>query len=88
MPINIYEKDTFKTITILCDDDWDLSSQLDYLEKWIGNNLEMVSLVECVADIGFSIRKDASGGGGVLTKNCIGLLNQSRLEVYFSEYNP
>ncbi len=41
-----------------------------------------------VADIGFTVREDATGGSAVLNKKMISMLNQVGMEIYFSEYNP
>ena len=35
MSINIYKEESFETIKYLCDEDWDLPTQMDALEKWL-----------------------------------------------------
>jgi len=35
--INIYEAKTFNYIVIISDDDWDLPTQIDVIEKWLNN---------------------------------------------------
>ncbi|MBB6609548.1 hypothetical protein H7F15_00725 [Pontibacter sp. Tf4] len=86
MPINIYNKVDFESIVYLCDDVWDLPSLIDSLENWLrkkGKNLPKGSYV---ADIGFDIRKDASGGGGVINSESMRIMGEIGMEVYFSEY--
>ncbi|WP_373546791.1 hypothetical protein [Chamaesiphon sp.] len=39
-----------------------------------------------VADVGFQIRKDATGGGAVISTEMIQILHDLGMEVYLSEY--
>ncbi|MAS52425.1 MAG: hypothetical protein CMD20_04390 [Flavobacteriales bacterium] len=39
-----------------------------------------------VADIGFDIRKDATGEGGTLSSNSMKIMGVIGMNVYFSEY--
>jgi selenophosphate synthetase-related protein len=39
-----------------------------------------------IADIGFDIRKDASGGGAVINLKMIKILAKIGMEIYLSEY--
>ncbi|HEY5916376.1 MAG TPA: hypothetical protein VIU13_03210 [Chryseolinea sp.] len=39
-----------------------------------------------VADVGFAIRKDASGGGAVLNSESMKILGDIGMDIYFSEY--
>ncbi|MCJ8166540.1 hypothetical protein MKJ04_16970 [Pontibacter sp. E15-1] len=86
MPINIYIQESFEKVDWLCDDIWDLPTQIDMLQTWMdikGKNLEPSKYV---ADIGFDIRKDASGGGGVLSSKSMAIMGAIGMDVYFSEY--
>jgi hypothetical protein len=86
MPIHIYLEESVKTIDYLCEEIWDLPTQIDALESWlvkIGNNLEPNKYI---ADIGFDIRKDAFGGGGVLSHKSMEIMGRIKMDVYFSEY--
>ncbi|PSR56127.1 hypothetical protein AHMF7605_22780 [Adhaeribacter arboris] len=86
MPINIYNEANYESIDFLCDDVWDLPNQIDSLENWLrieGKNLPKGSYV---ADMGFDIRKDASGGGGVLNAESMKIMGEIGMNVYFSEY--
>ncbi|MTI22687.1 hypothetical protein E1176_16765, partial [Fulvivirga sp. RKSG066] len=70
----------------LCNEDWDLPTQIDTLETWLmskGKNLEPSKYV---ADIGFDIRKDAAGGGAVLNSESMSIMGKIGMDIYFSEY--
>ncbi|MCP4990165.1 MAG: hypothetical protein GY928_30235 [Colwellia sp.] len=88
MPINIYlqDKDENKKIAWLCDNDWELPSQIDELEKWLITNESTLSKGSYVADIGFNIRKDALGGGGVVTLRMMEIMLNIGMELFLSEY--
>ena len=86
MPINIYIEETGKNIDWLCDDTCDLPSQIDALETWLDKKGKYLKPSKYVADIGFDIRKDATGGGGVLSSNSMKIMGLIGMDVYFSEY--
>ena len=84
MPIHIYNKD--KNLVDLCEDSWDLPGQLSELENWLMEHGTYLEKGSYVADIGFDIRKDATGGGGVINTRMLEILNRIGMEVYLSEY--
>ncbi len=87
MPINIYErKESSEELVWLCDDDWELPSQIDALEKWLIENQSKLDKSNYVADIGFDIRKDAFGGGGIISLEMMRILLDLGMEIYLSEY--
>ena len=86
MSINIYKEENFESIKYLCDDEWELPTLLDELEKWLIKEGKNLPKGKYVADIGFRIRKEASGGGAVLNSKTITILNKIGMEIYFSEY--
>ncbi|WP_417608466.1 hypothetical protein [Owenweeksia hongkongensis] len=86
MPINIYIQETFQKVDWLCEGIWDLPTQIHALETWLDKNGKDLEPNEYVADIGFGIRKDASGGGGVLNSKSMEIMGQIKMDVYFSEY--
>ena len=87
MAINIYTRDTYESIDFLCDDDWELPSQIDALKEWLITKGVLFPEASYVADIGFSMRKDSSGGGGaVITTEMMEMLNKIGIEIYLSEY--
>lgn len=87
MPINIYVEDTRESIAWLCEEDWDLPSQLNALEAWLMAKGKSLMPRDYVADIGFAIRKEATGGGGVLSSQSMAIMGAIGMAVYFSEYS-
>lgn len=87
MGISIYKTDDIsEEIAYLCDDEWDLPSLLPALVQWAARNEGKIASGRYVADIGFSIEDDATGGGGVLTVEEMKVLISLGIDVYFSEY--
>lgn len=85
--IIITNENSGKTIATLCEDIWDLPSQIEYLKEWLKKNINSLANENYIADIGFGIRPDACSGGGVLDHELIELISKARMEIYFSEYN-
>ncbi|SFG31651.1 hypothetical protein [Pontibacter chinhatensis] len=86
MPINIYIRETFEKVDWLCDGVWDLPMQIDSLATWLVKKGKDLAPNQYVADIGFNIRKDASGGGGVLSSKSMAIMGTIGMDIYFSEY--
>lgn len=86
MPIFIYIQETFEKIDYLCEEIWDLPTQINELETWLDKKGKDLEPNKYVADIGFDIRKDASGGGGVLNSKSMEIMGRINMDVYFSEY--
>jgi hypothetical protein len=86
MPINIYIEDSGERLDWLCDGVWDLPTQIDALEVWLDKKGTDLEPNKYVADIGFDIRKDASGGGAVLNSKSMKIMGRIGMDVYFSEY--
>ncbi|TXK74466.1 hypothetical protein [Mesonia sp. K4-1] len=86
MPINIYIEESGEKLDWLCDEHWDLPTQIDALETWLKNKGKSLAPSKYVADIGFNIRKDATGGGGVLNSESMAIMGKIGMNVYFSEY--
>jgi len=87
MPINIYPEDNpTEQIVWLCDDEWSLPIQLDELKTWVSRNKSHLPQNRTVADIGFMVRKDAAGGGAVLTAESMKGFSESNVDIHFSEY--
>ena len=90
MPTHIYcdidEDNPFDTVGGFGKGIWDLPTQIDELEKWLSIHQADLNKGSYVADIGFTLREDASGGGAVMSKNLIAMLHEVGMEVYFSEY--
>lgn len=86
MPINIYIEHSGEKLKWLCDEDWDLPTQIDALETWLMNKGKTLEPSKYVADIGFDIRKDARGGGAVLKSESMAIMGKIGMDIYFSEY--
>jgi len=68
-------------------DEWRLREQVEALEVWLQEHVgELDPEHEWVADIGFSVRKDATGGGPPITRALMRLCLAANLEIYLSEY--
>lgn len=87
MPINICIKDSGEELEWLCDEDWDLPTQIEALETQLMNKGKTLKPSKYVADIGFNIRKGATGGGGVLNSGSMEIMGMIGMDLYFSEYN-
>ena len=93
MTVSIYcdvdSENPYDYIAMLGEDEdlWDLPSQIDELEEWLEANINNLTKGSYVADIGFAVRSDATGGGAVLNKKMISMLHKVGMETYFSEYN-
>jgi hypothetical protein len=86
MPINIYIEETGEKLDWLCDEIWDLPNQIDTLEVWLNEKGKNLKPNKYVADIGFDIRKDANGGGAVLSSKSMKIMGIIGMEIYLSEY--
>lgn len=92
MPTHIYcdidEDNPFDTVAGFDGgaDAWDLPTQIHELERWLSIHLKELDQGSYVADIGFTLREGASGGGAVMSKNLIAMPHEVGMEVYFSEY--
>lgn len=94
MPINVFSdcEDTAaapkksKSLAWLCDENWNLSAQLFEFERWLETEGKNLSKGSYIADIGFSARPDASGGGGTLSVGAMQTCVTIGMEVWFSEY--
>jgi hypothetical protein len=87
MPINIYNEKNNEKLAWLCDEIWDLPQQVSELENWLESTGKDLPTGEYVADIGFGIRNDANGGGGVISKKMMDIMSQIGMEIYLSEYH-
>ena len=92
MPINILNytgiADGDKPVKMdwLCDGDWKLPTQIKYLEEWLVSSGKNLVPGAYVADIGFSPREEAFGGGGVLTHESMAIMVSIGMNLFFSEY--
>jgi hypothetical protein len=73
-------------IADLASGDWELPSQVDVLERWLVENEGKLSPSSYIADIGFSMRKNALGGGAILTVRAMSIMSKLGIKLYLSEY--
>lgn len=73
-------------IAWLCDEVWSLPEQLAAFEQWLVINADLTP-GSYFADIGFSVRENATGGGGALNNQMLSILVKLGMEVYLSEYH-
>ena len=87
MPIRISKDDgSHEEIAWLCNDDWELPTQLHALQEWLSKYEKSDIAAKAIADIGFSIRPDAFGGGAVLGTDTMRRFADAGVEIHFSEY--
>jgi len=87
MPINIYRNDDSpERVAWLCDDNWRLPDQAEALEAWLMEMRNMLKPGDYIADIGFSPREDASGGGAALSPEMMRTMADLGITLFLSEY--
>ncbi|MEI6329937.1 MAG: hypothetical protein WCP16_11925 [Pseudanabaena sp. ELA645] len=89
MPINIYRDDSPQqdTIALICDDDWDLASQVHVLTLWLEENGKKLLVGSYIVDIGFRWRRDAGGGGAALSPKAMKMMSDLGMYLFLSEYS-
>ncbi len=92
MPVNIYrvtpEGQKNQHIAWLCDDNWRLPDQVEALEAWLAENRAGLKPEDYVADIGFTPREDALGGGAAISPNMMRTMADLGISLFLSEYPP
>ena len=89
MPIKIAEcENPSNEFVWLCDDDWELPTQLSVFEEWLRDNASKMDKGNYYADIGFSPREDAAGGGAVLSIESMKSMIKVGIELHLSKYPP
>jgi hypothetical protein len=79
--------DRFENFVELAPREWKLREQVDSLEAWLKNNRDQLdSAHQWVADIGFCVRPNASGGGPPISRDLMRMCIEANLEIYLSEY--
>jgi len=88
MPINIFRDiEPSEKIVRLCLEDWELPTQVVELERWLNDSQNTIAPGKIIADIGFSVREGALGGGAVLTAESMKKFADMGVDLYFSEYD-
>jgi hypothetical protein len=87
MPINIYaDNDSRDDVAWLCDGSYSLPDQIHELESWLNENSTTLPPASYVADIGFTIRPEAFGGGAVISPQMMRVMAEHDIALYLSEY--
>lgn len=86
MAIYIKRESENEIIARLAQDDWELPSQIKILEQWLMENEELIVPSSYIADIGFTMRKNACGGGAILSVQAMSIMATLGFQLYFSEY--
>jgi hypothetical protein len=86
MPIYIKQQQSNETIVRLSEGFWDLPSQIKELEDWLLNCSQNIEPSNYIADVGFSIRENACGGGAILSPECMAIMGRLGIKLYLSEY--
>ena len=87
MPVTIYTADDSRVeIAWLCGDDWNLPAQVSALEAWLAQNSAALTNARYVADIGFSVRSDATGGGAAISPQMMRSMSDLGITLFLSEY--
>lgn len=90
MPVNIYrvtpEGQENESIAWLCDDNWRLPDQAAALEAWLTENRATLKPDQYIADIGFSVRADATGGGAAVSPRMMRSMADLGITLFLSEY--
>ena len=92
MPINIIDYTDSKEgekgneIDHLCEDEWEMPKQIEVLDKWLKEQNGKIKPGNYIADIGYSPREGALGGGTVLTTEAMGIMVKIGMDLYLSEY--
>lgn len=87
VPIHIYSEDTsVGTIAQICGDIWNLPEQLHTLEKLLAASQPKLQPGKYVADIGFMIRRHATGGGAAIAPEMMRCMADLGMSLYLSEY--
>jgi hypothetical protein len=86
MPINIYSEDTPEKLAYLCDSNWRLPDQVEALQLWLKANGSEIKRGQYVADIGFTLREDASGGGAAISPEMMRTMADLGMSLFLSEY--
>lgn len=91
MPVSIYrvtpKGQKNESIAWLCDGNWRLPDQGEALEAWLAENQALLKPDEYVADIGFKLREDASGGGAAISPEMMRTMADMGMSLFLSEYS-
>ena len=67
-------------------DEWELPKLFKEFENWLSNNVDSIEQGSWIADIGFSPREGACGGGPVISTEIMASCLKIDMAIYLSEY--
>ena len=72
---------------LLGPEEWDLRTLIDLLANWLRENDGALEPADSwIADIGFNVHVDATGGGPIVSSEIMELCLRNHVEIYLSEY--
>ncbi len=86
LSIYIRNQESNEEIAHLAKEEWELPAQIESLENWLNENDSVIAPGNYVADIGFSMRKNACGGGAILSVKAMSIMSRLGMKLYLSEY--
>ncbi|WP_237060859.1 hypothetical protein [Microbulbifer sediminum] len=86
MSIYVKRESDNENIAWIAKGEWELPAQIESLEKWLINNEEKLPSSSYIADIGFSMRENACGGGAILSVRAMSIMSKLGIKLYLSEY--
>jgi hypothetical protein len=86
VPIYIKVEHSNEKLAHLAKDHWELPIQIQELESWLLENPLNLTPSSYIADVGFSIRENACGGGAILTPKAMSVMGELGIKLYLSEY--
>ena len=84
MPITLFDND--KRFDWLCEDEWEMPRQIEALEQWLFENQDIIKSGSYAADIGYSPREGAAGGGVTLSLKAMKVMVEIGMVLHLSEY--
>lgn len=70
----------------LAKDEWELPALFKEFEAWLSDTAHTLEAGEWIADIGFSPREGACGGGPIISTSTMAICVKIGLAIYLSEY--
>ena len=88
MPINFSSRDQDgpDSVAWLCDGNWRLPDQAEALDAWLAEHSATLKPGRYIADIGFSPRDNALGGGAAISPEMMRTMADLGMALFLSEY--
>ena len=86
VPIYVKDEQSNEKIAHLAKEHWELPVQIKELENWLFENPLNLMPSKYIADVGFSIRENACGGGAILSPEAMTIMGKLGIKLYLSEY--